>query len=80
VNRMTQASKQGWDGLAAREDYFRKEVWRFDHMGDYTDPDLRIPVDSYEWNWTMRQFVTAICEAGLRMVFLHEYPQYFYGG
>ncbi len=61
-------------------DYFRKEVWRFDHMGDYTDPDLKIPVDSYEWHWRMGEIVTAICEAGMRVVFLHEFPQYFYGG
>ena len=27
-------------------------------MGDYTDPHLKIPVDSYEWHWTMGEIVT----------------------
>jgi hypothetical protein len=29
---------------------------------------------------SMGEVVTAICEAGMRIVFLHEYPRYFYGG
>lgn len=61
-------------------DYFRKEVWQYDHMGDYTDPDLKIPGNSYEWHWPLGKVVTAFCEAGMRIVFLHEYPRYFYGG
>lgn len=60
--------------------YFRKEVWQYDHMGDYTDPELKIPGNSYEWNWTMGELITAFCEVGMRIVFLHEYPQYFYSG
>jgi hypothetical protein len=60
--------------------YFRKEVWQYDHMGDYTDPDLKVLVPSYEWHWTMGEIVTALCDAGLRIEFLHEFPQYFYGG
>ena len=61
-------------------DYFRKQVWQYDHMGDYTDPDLKIPVDAYEWHWTLGDIVTAFCDAGMRIVFLHEFPQYFYSG
>lgn len=60
--------------------YFRKEAWQYEDMGDYTDPDLKIPVNSYEWNWTMGEIVTAFCEAGMRIAFLHEFPQYFYNG
>lgn len=60
--------------------YFRKEVWKYDNMGDYTDPNLKIPVNSYEWDWTMGEIVTAFCEVGMRIVFLHEFPQYFYSG
>ena len=60
--------------------YFRKEVWQYDHMGVYTDPELKIPVNSYEWNWTMGEVITAFCEVGMRIVFLHEYPKYFYNG
>lgn len=61
-------------------DYFRKEVWRYDHMGDYTDSDLKIPVPSYEWHWTLGDIVTAFCNAGMRIEFLHEFPQYEYSG
>ena len=60
--------------------YFRKEVWEFENMGDYTDPDLKVPTRSYEWNWTMGEIVTAFCEARFRIEFLHEFPQFFYGG
>ena len=60
--------------------YFRKEVWEFENMGDYTEPDLKVPTRSYEWNWTMGEIVTAFCEARFRIEFLHEFPQYFYGG
>ncbi len=60
--------------------YFRKKVWKYDDMGDYTDPDLKIPSPSYEWDWTMGEIITAFCKAGMRIEFLHEFPQYFYGG
>lgn len=63
-----------------RGNYFRKEVWQYDNMGDYTDLDLQIPGNSYEWNWTLGEVVTAFCEAGIRIVFLYEFPQYFYNG
>jgi len=61
-------------------DYFRKEVWQYDHMGDYTDPQLKIPVNSYEWHWTLGEIVTAFCDVGMHIEFLHEFPQYFYNG
>jgi SAM-dependent methyltransferase len=60
--------------------YFRKQVWQYDNMGDYTDPDLKIPHESYEWHWTIGEVVTAFCQVGMRIVFLHEFPQYFYSG
>ena len=61
-------------------DYFRKQVWQYENMGDYTDPDLLIPEKSYEWDWTLGEVITAFCDVGMRIEFLHEYPQYFYGG
>lgn len=61
-------------------DYFRKEVWEYDHMGDYTDPDIKVPVRSYEWDWTIGEIITAFCDAGMHIQFLHEFPQYFYNG
>ena len=56
--------------------YFRKEVWEFKNMGDYIDRDLKIPFKSYEWNWMMGEIITAFCEVGMRIEFLHEFPQY----
>jgi SAM-dependent methyltransferase len=60
--------------------YFRKQVWQYDNMDDYTDPNLLIPEKSYEWNWTLGEIITAFSEAGLCIEFLHEFPQYFYNG
>jgi SAM-dependent methyltransferase len=60
--------------------YFRKKVWRYDNLGDYTDPDLLVPTESYEWDWTLGEIMTAFCQAGFRIEFLHEFPQYFYNG
>jgi SAM-dependent methyltransferase len=60
--------------------YFRREPWRYDNLGDYTDPDLLVPSQSYEWHWTLGEIITAFCDAGMRIVFVHEFPQYFYSG
>jgi SAM-dependent methyltransferase len=79
-NVMLDADGEWGDGNTIQGNYFRKQVWRYDHMGDYTDPELQVPHASYEWQWTMGEVVTAFCEAGMRIEFLHEYPQYFYGG
>ena len=49
-------------------------------MGDYTDATLLVPGKSYEWHWTMGEIVTAFCDVGMRIEFLHEHPQYFYNG
>jgi len=68
------------DGKLIQGDYFRKEIWQSEIMGDYTDPDLMIPTNVYEWNWTLGEIVTAFCQAGFRIEFLHEFPQYFYSG
>jgi SAM-dependent methyltransferase len=65
---------------AIQGDYFRREAFQYDNMGDYTDPELLVPVKSYEWHWTMGDIIRAFCGAGMRIVFLHEFPQYFYNG
>lgn len=67
-------------GNTIQGDYFRKEVFKYDRMGDYTDPELVVPGKSYEWHWTMGDIITAICDVGLKIEFLHEFPQYFYSG
>lgn len=80
--RAVQLDEQGeyGDMKQLQGDYFRKQVWHYDELGDYTDPDLVVPGASYEWHWTMGEIITAFCEAGLRIEFLHEFPQYFYNG
>jgi SAM-dependent methyltransferase len=75
------ASEAGPEGKSTVEgDYFGQQVWRYENMGDYTDPDLMVPHESYEWHWTLGEVVTAFCQAGMRIEFLHEFPQYFYSG
>lgn len=61
-------------------DYFRKAVWEYSSMGDYTDPDLNISTPTFEWHWTLGEIISAFCETGMRIEFLHEFPQYFYSG
>jgi SAM-dependent methyltransferase len=61
-------------------DYFRKQVWHYNDLWDYTDPDVKAEMPSYEWDWTLGEVVTALCASGLRIDFLHEFPQYFYSG
>ena len=61
-------------------DYFRKTVWEYNGLGDYTDPEFLAPTLSYEWDWTLGEVVSALCQTGLRIEFLHEFPQYFYSG
>ena len=60
--------------------YFRKEVWKYNCLGDYTDPEFMAEMPSYEWDWTLGEVITALCQAGLQIEFLHEFPQYFYSG
>jgi len=62
-----------------QKDYFYSEVWEDDNFSDYTS-DVAFPAKTYEWGWTLGEVVTAFCQAGLRIAFLHEFPQYFYSG
>jgi SAM-dependent methyltransferase len=71
---------EGSFGNTIQGDYFRKEPWEYHEMGDYTDPELKLAVKNYEWDWTLGEVVTAFCEVGMRIAFLHEFPQYFYNG
>ncbi len=73
--------KRTEDGqLIVTYDYFSRSTWEFETFVDYTEKDKKIPVKSYEWSWTLGDVVTAFCRAGMRIEFLHEFPQYFYSG
>lgn len=63
-----------------QNDYFQRGVTEYASFGDYAVKDWSVPLKSYEWAWTLGDVVTAFCQAGLRIAFLHEYPQYFYAG
>jgi SAM-dependent methyltransferase len=63
-----------------REDYFHQGGWGYEGFVDYASPDVSVPGKVFEWQWTMGDVVTALCNAGLRIEFLHEFPQYFYSG
>jgi SAM-dependent methyltransferase len=56
--------------------YFpREEPLRFDNEESYADPDADIdPETSFGWPHSLGEVVTAICDAGLDIEFLHEYP------
>ncbi|MCP4632670.1 MAG: class I SAM-dependent methyltransferase [candidate division Zixibacteria bacterium] len=41
---------------------------------DYCDWTYTPVNSSFEWNWTIGDVVTALCKAGLRLEFLHEFP------
>jgi hypothetical protein len=40
----------------------------------YTDGDEGTQTGNYEWPYNLGQVVTALCDAGLRIEFLHEHP------
>ena len=63
-----------------KNDYFHTGVTEYESFTDYTVKDLEIPRKSYEWAWTLGQLITAIGQAGMRIEYFHEYPQYFYSG
>ncbi|HEY4210663.1 MAG TPA: class I SAM-dependent methyltransferase, partial [Steroidobacteraceae bacterium] len=57
------------------EPYFRPGPARFEGGGgDYAVADATVETPSYEWSHTLGDIVTAIATAGLRIVFLHEFP------
>ena len=69
------------DGLMViKNDYFHKGALEYETFSDYTTPNLEITAKSYEWDWTLGDIVTAFSQPGLRIAFLHEFPQYFYSG
>lgn len=65
----------GWDNATeAKEDYFRAEPLVTDEPGSYVDLEAEtIDNLSFARLHTLGDIVTAICEAGLRLEFLHEH-------
>lgn len=65
------------DGAAefAHPYFHEDEPLRFDIDGSYADEDAEFEATTtYEWAHGLGEIVTALCEAGLRIEFLHEHP------
>ena len=63
-----------------QHDYFATGVQEYDNFTDYILKDFEFPGKSYEWSWTLADVVTAFCQNRMRLAFLHEHPEYYYGG
>lgn len=59
--------------------YFGKEVIECEVKGSYADWNAQVETKvSYEWPYTMGEVVTSLCQAGLSIEFLHEFPYTVY--
>jgi SAM-dependent methyltransferase len=66
-------------GLKVRYSYFdnpQPEKWESEH--DYADKDVIITHPSYEWPHSLSAIVTSLINAGLKIEFLHEFPDIAY--
>ena len=75
---MLEETEQG--EVIVNGDYFHTGAWEYDDFTDYIIKGLDVSTKSYEWGWALGRVVTAFCQAGMRIEFLHEFPQDFYGG
>lgn len=63
------------DGFRMTFPYFpQTEPCYFGPGPTYTDGDAMPTTGSYEWPYNLGQVVTALCDAGLCLEFLHEHP------
>jgi SAM-dependent methyltransferase len=61
--------------LKIRYPYFHSGPMEFVADGSYADPVAKIPPHKeYEWMHGMGEIVTSLCDAGLKLEFLHEFP------
>lgn len=61
--------------------YFHpSEHYRLDRKGSYVDRHDDVTSSVHVWGHTMADVVTAICDAGFRLEFLHEFPFTTYPG
>jgi SAM-dependent methyltransferase len=62
-----------------RYPYFGKEVIESQVQGSYADFNAHVDTKvAYEWPYTMGEVVTSLCQAGLEIEFLHEFPYTVY--
>ena len=61
--------------LKVRYPYFHSGPMEFVADGSYSDLITKIPPHKqYEWMHGMGEIITSLCDAGLKIDFLHEYP------
>ncbi|MDB4953894.1 MAG: Methyltransferase type 11, partial [Myxococcales bacterium] len=56
------------------EPYFQSGPTKYDGGTDYAVHEAPVSSPGYEWSHTLGEIVTALATAGLRIVFLHEFP------
>ena len=61
-----------------RSYFHAPEPTQWDPEGDYAEPDAVVTHGSYEWSHSMGDIIDALIQAGLKIEFLHEYPEIFY--
>ncbi|HHX66022.1 MAG TPA: class I SAM-dependent methyltransferase [Chloroflexi bacterium] len=68
--------QEGRELLQPRNPYFaRGKAHRYDEQGSYADADATIEhTETYEWQHTLGDIVSALAAAGLRIEYLHEFP------
>jgi SAM-dependent methyltransferase len=55
--------------------YFgRQEPVRAEEHGSYADPETEVWTTAYYWGHSLGEIVSAVCEAGLHLNYLHEFP------
>jgi SAM-dependent methyltransferase len=65
--------------LKVRYPYFHSGPMEFVADGSYADPVAKIPPHKeYEWMHGMGEIITSLCDAGLKIEFLHEFPYLCY--
>ena len=58
--------------------YFHNEPLRFDNEPSYADPSIPLEETSFEWVHTVGDIISAIADVGLRIEFMHEFPECTY--
>jgi len=64
--------------LKVRYPYFHQGPMEFVAEGSYASAEKIPPHKEYEWMHGMGEIITSLCEAGLKIEFLHEFPTICY--
>ena len=67
---------KGTTELKVQYPYFSSpEPTKFEPEGDYAEPKAAVKNPSYEWTHSMGEIFNSLIQAGLKIEFLHEYPE-----